>query len=119
MFGFFGSLFLLQFSLFSQQKTEFFWDEVKPLSEKNSYFPLSVSDDDSTYIFFESADKSKKEIKISYRRKEEELGWSEISSLPDSFRYSGDEVPDMYSAAVSDTACWQFLSWILCLLPAL
>ena len=103
LIGFFGSLFLLQFSLFSQQKTEFFWDEVKPLSEKNSYFPLSVSDDDSTYIFFESADKSKKEIKISYRRKEEELGWSEISSLPDSFRYSGDEVPDMYSAAVSDT----------------
>ena len=101
--GFFSILFILAiFPLSSQQKTEFFWDSVQTLSDKNSYFPLSVSDDDSTYIFYEAADKAKKEIKILYRRKQGALGWSEISSLPDSFRYSGDEVPDMYSTAVSD-----------------
>ena len=87
--------------VFSQQKTEFFWDSVSALSDKNSYFPVSVSDSDSTYIFYESADKIRREIKISYKRKEGELGWSETSSLPESFRYSGDDVPDMYSAAVS------------------
>ncbi|MCR4821925.1 MAG: SpoIIE family protein phosphatase [Treponema sp.] len=89
--------------IFAQSADNFFWDSVQPLSEKHSYFPLSLSDSKNSYIFYQKVDKNKKEIKISWRRKEEGLDWSDTFSLADSFKYSGDQVPDMYSAALSST----------------
>ena len=99
VFAFFSSIFLLS----AQSKENFFWDSVAHLSEKNSYFPTTLSDAHNSYVFFESVDKAKQEIKISWRQKHDSLDWSDTFSLSDSFKYSGDEVPDMYSTAISQT----------------
>lgn len=93
---------LLVSHFFAQPKENFFWDSVQEISEKNSYFPVSFADSSNAYVFFESVDKAKKEIRISWRQKEAGRDWSDILSLEDSFRYSGDDVPDMYSTAISE-----------------
>lgn len=93
----------LIFLLHAQNKENFFWDSVEEISVKNSCFPHALYDGHDAYIFYESVDKSKQEIKISWRRKSGALEWSDTFSLKDIFRYSGEEVPDMYSAALSDS----------------
>ena len=103
----FFSLILLITGLFpdllnAQQKESFFWDSVKSLSQKNSYFPLALNDAHKAYVFFENADKIKQEIKISWRHKKDNLDWSDTFSLDASFKYSGENVPDIYSAALSN-----------------
>ena len=103
-FGFFFLLFftfLLPVSLHAQTKSSFFWDAVENLSEKNSYFPTALYDSHNSYVFFEVADKARKEIKVSWRQKKDALDWSDTFSLSDTFRYSGEDVPDMYSTAIS------------------
>ena len=87
--------------LFAQSRENFFWDSVEPLSEKNSYFPVALYDEHDAYVFYEQVDKVRQEIKISWRQKHDNLDWSDNLSLMDSFKYSGDDVPDMYSAALS------------------
>ena len=93
----------LIFSLQGQNKENFFWDSVEGFSAKNSYFPHSLYDEHDAYIFYETVDKARQEIKISWRQKSDALNWSDTFTLKDIFRYSGDEVPDMYSCALSNT----------------
>ncbi|MBQ0050537.1 MAG: SpoIIE family protein phosphatase [Treponema sp.] len=83
------------------QKENFFWDNVKDISKKESYFPITLSDGRQSYVFYESADKASKSIKISYATSENFQKGTQIKSLPGRFAYSGDEVPNMYSAAIS------------------
>jgi len=93
--------------LHAQNKETFFWDSVESLSgrnynnSRNSYFPVALYDAHNAYIFYESVDKARQEIKISWRQKKDNLLWSDTFSLKDSFKYYGDSVPDMYSAALS------------------
>ena len=99
-------VFVLAFSvlvsqLFSQPQKNFFWDSPEQFSAKNSYFPVSLYDSHNAYVFFESVDKARQEIKISWRQKTDSLSWSDTFSLPEAFKYSGDDVPDMYSASLS------------------
>ena len=100
---FFCSLLIL-FSLtalHAQTRENIFWDSVESVSAKNSYFPVALYDSHDSYIFYESVDKLRQEIKISWRQKRDKLLWSDTFSLPGTFKYSGDDVPDMYSAALS------------------
>ena len=87
--------------LSAQQKEQFFWDSLEVISDKNSYFPISVSDGAASYVFFEKVDKVRQEISVSWISKAGTRSWSPVRRLPDSFRYSGTDVPDMYSVAVS------------------
>ncbi|MBQ4378259.1 MAG: SpoIIE family protein phosphatase, partial [Treponema sp.] len=87
--------------LSAQSAENFLWDSVETVSSRNSCFPVALSDESDAFIFYESVDKIRQEIKITYRRKAPDRAWSDTFFLPDTFRYSGDEVPDMYSAAVS------------------
>ena len=91
--------------LFAQSKREFFWDSAQAISEKNSYFPLALSDERNSYVFFEQVDKAKQKIKISWCQKEDSFRWSSPFSLLDDFTYSGKDVPDMYSAALDINNC--------------
>lgn len=92
---------ILSLCLFPQSPENFYWDSVWETSQKNSYFPLSLYDEKNAYIFYELCDKARQEIKIAWRQKEGRLSWSDTFFLEDSFKYSGDDVPDMYSAAIS------------------
>lgn len=87
----------------AQSKENFYWDSVRDISERSAYFPTALSDSDSAYIFFESVDKARQRIAVSWRKKQGNLDWSDTFSLADTFAYSGDDVPDMYSAAVSSS----------------
>lgn len=86
----------------SASKEVFFWDDIKNLSGTNSFFPTTISDKNASYIFYESVNEAKKEVKISWMKKEDSNLWSEPHGFSESFKYSGEDVPDLYSAAVSD-----------------
>lgn len=88
-------------SVQAQSRETFYWDAVERFSGQNAYFPVTLCDSRNAYIFYESVDKAKQKIRISWRHKQDSLAWSDTFSLPDSFTYSGDDVPDMYSAALS------------------
>ncbi|WP_407424975.1 SpoIIE family protein phosphatase, partial [Treponema sp.] len=98
----FLAFFLIFQNLSAQQKENFFWDSVKNISEKDSFFPVSLYKDGKSYIFYERADKAKQTISISWLWKDGNLNWSDTYSLNETFKYSGTEVPDLYSAAVSN-----------------
>ncbi|WP_294431132.1 SpoIIE family protein phosphatase [uncultured Treponema sp.] len=94
-------IFFLSMPIFAQQKESFYWDSLHEISGKNSFFPVTLCDSTDAYIFFESVDKSRQEIKISWKHKKGSLDWSKTFSLNDSFKYSAANVPDLYSAAIS------------------
>lgn len=86
----------------SNQREVFFWDEAKNISGTESYFPVTLTDGSQSFVFFENVDKARKTIRISFANSEKYQKWSSVKSLDDIFAYSGDEVPDMFSAAVSN-----------------
>lgn len=100
---FFTILIFQAFLCYSQQAEQFYWDSVQSISARNSYFPVALYDSHNAYVFYESADKARQEIKISWRRKKDGFDWSDTFTLPDTFKYSGAEIPDMYSAALSSS----------------
>ncbi|MBP5283470.1 MAG: hypothetical protein J6Y93_02255, partial [Treponema sp.] len=89
---------------FSQSKT-FYWDEPAGVSADNAYFPVVVSDKDSSYLFYETVEKSSDSTgKIWIYMQKKAAGSYDFSTpvkiTSSAFDYSGD-IPDIYSAAVS------------------
>ena len=81
----------------------FFWDEAKEISKGDSYFPQAVSSGKKSFVFFEQADKKGKNVRISYSECENSKNWSGIKSLGGKIAYSGEKVPDIFSAAISES----------------
>ena len=84
----------------SAQKV-FFWDNAKEISKDDSYFPASLSAGKKSFVFFERADKKNKSVTISYSECGDSKNWSKIKNLGEKIAYSGEKVPDIFSAAVS------------------
>ncbi len=85
----------------SASQKSFFWENAKEISKGDSYFPQAVSSGKKSFVFFEVADKKSKNVRISYSECENSKNWSEIKNLGGKIAYSGEKVPDIFSAAVS------------------
>ena len=79
----------------------FFWENAKDISKGDSYFPQAVSSGKKSFVFFERADKKSKNVRISYSECENSKKGSGIKNLGGKIAYSGEKVPDIFSAAVS------------------
>lgn len=79
----------------------FFWENAKDISKGDSYFPQAVSSGKKSFVFFERADKKNKNVRISYSECENSKNWSGIKNLGGKIAYSGEKVPDIFSAAIS------------------
>ena len=85
----------------SASQKSFFWENAKEISDGDSYFPQAVSSGKKSFVFFEQADKKSKNVRISYSECENSKNWSGIKNLGGKIAYSGEKVPDIFSAAVS------------------
>ena len=81
---------------------DFYWENPKVITDTDSRFPVTIpaADGKSTYLFWQEVDQAKRQIYISARRYTSLKDYSENRRFAGPFAYSGDEVPDIYTAAV-------------------
>lgn len=85
--------------------SSFYWDEPKAITDKDSRFPVVVTDGSLNYLFYESVEKTGEEsgnIWIYMQKKSpESFEYTYPVKINDKpFAFSG-EIPDIYSVAVS------------------
>lgn len=81
---------------------DFYWENPKVITDTDSRFPLTIpaADGKSTYLFWQEIDSANRQIYISVRRYTSLKDYTENRRFAGPFSYSGDEVPDLYTAAV-------------------
>jgi len=81
-----------------------YWETPVPATNVDSRFPQAISDNENLYVFFEEVDKKSEKLWISMiQRKENELKWSNVKKIAGPFSYSGEDIPDIFSATISKT----------------
>ena len=96
-------LLLLSFSLLLPLfSADFYWENPRLVTDTDSRFPLTISapDGKSTYLFWQEVDTSSRQIYLSVRNYYSLKSYSENRRFAGPFSYSGDEVPDIYTAAI-------------------
>ena len=101
----FKKLFLLflfaacHFSLLAA--ADFYWENPAVITDTDSRFPLTLkAGNGQTYLFWQEIDSSSRQIYLSVRKYSSLKSFSENRRFAGPFGYSGDEVPDIYTAAV-------------------
>ena len=81
---------------------DFYWESPKLITDTDSRFPLTVTaqNEKSTYLFWQEVDLSQRQIYLSVRKYDSLKNFYEKRRFAGPFSYSGDEVPDIYTAAV-------------------
>lgn len=93
-------IFCLIFITINIFSLDFYWENPKIFVNADSYFPLAVKNSSENFIFWEEVDFEKKQIFISCRRYKNFYDYSDTRRFAGPFFYSGNEIPDIYSAAV-------------------
>ena len=99
MFRFF-SIIMCIFGLSKVHAQDFYWENPKTFVNAESVFPLVAKNSHETYVFWEEVESKKKEISISLRKYENLNSFYDNRTFSGVIKYSGNEVPDIYSAAV-------------------
>ncbi len=98
--------FTITFTVLAQNTaSSFYWDKPKPVTDKDSRFPVVVTDGNLNYLFYESVEKTGGEsgnIWIYMQKKSpDSFEYTTPVKITDKpFAFSG-EIPDIYSVAVS------------------
>jgi hypothetical protein len=101
IFSFVSSL-LLVCSTTKAAARDFYWENPVRITDTDTRFPRAVTNGNSTYIFWQEVDTSSENIWLTCQYIDSSGTWQTNSRFAGPFRYSGD-VPDMYSAAVSQS----------------
>lgn len=96
----FFSMIICAFGMHSVYAQDFYWENPKTFVNAECVFPLAVKNSNESYVFWEEVDSKKKEIYISLRKYENLNSFYDNRKFSGSIKYSGNEVPDIYSAAV-------------------
>ena len=99
MFRFF-SIIMCIFGLSKVHAQDFYWENPKTFVNAESVFPLVAKNSNESYVFWEEVESKKKEISISLRKYENLNSFYDNRTFSGVIKYSGNEVPDIYSAAV-------------------
>lgn len=79
---------------------DFYWENPKIITDTDSRFPVSLTNGNSTYVFWQEVDSSAHTISISCRKYDSLKNYTENRAFAGPFSYSGDEIPDIYTAAI-------------------
>ena len=96
----FFSIIMCIFGLSKVHAQDFYWEKPKTFVNAESVFPLVAKNSNETYVFWEEVESKKKEISISLRKYENLNSFYDNRTFSGVIKYSGNEVPDIYSAAV-------------------
>jgi len=91
-------LLLLSSGAFAAEK--FYWENPRTISSGNTYFPLTVSSQKHSYLFWQDVDSTKNQIWLSCRIYTNDKSYTEKLRFAGPFSYSG-EIPDVYSVTVT------------------
>ncbi|MBP5519296.1 MAG: SpoIIE family protein phosphatase [Treponema sp.] len=81
---------------------DFYWENPDVITNTEARFPFTVEsvNKKESYLFWQEVDSSQKQIYLSVRKYNSLKKYSEHKRFAGPFSYSGDEVPDIYTAAV-------------------
>ena len=79
---------------------DFYWENPKIFVNAESVFPTVVRNSTDSYVFWEEVNSRNKEISISLRKYENTESFYDNRNFSGQIKYSGNDVPDIYSAAV-------------------
>ncbi len=81
---------------------DFYWENPTVITDTDSRFPVTIVSPDGAknYLFWQEVDTSARQIYLSVRTYTALKDYSENRRFAGPFTYSGDEVPDIYTAAV-------------------
>ena len=80
---------------------DFYWENPVVITDTEARFPLTLkASDGQTYMFWQEVDAAKRQIYLSVRKYSVLNTYAETKRFAGPFSYSGDEVPDIYTAAV-------------------
>ena len=82
--------------------SEFYWESPERITQTDARFPRSVTDGNTSYIFWQDIDARAQRLWLSVYYEDEDGTWKTNSRFAGPFSYSG-EVPDVYSVACSST----------------
>lgn len=91
---------MLGFSAYGQK---FYWEKPVSISSNEAYFPKTVTNSKTSYAFWQEVDKNREEIWISAEFLGSDGKWNTNRRFAGPFDYSGSEIPDLYSAAVTSS----------------
>ena len=92
-----GGLFVSAGNLFAD---DFYWENPALLTDTDSRFPQTVTNGKDTYIFWQEVDAKERQIYLSCRKYNTLKEYTEKRRFAGPFTFSGDEVPDIYTAAI-------------------
>ena len=81
--------------------TEYYWERPITISKTDSRFPITITNGKDSYVFWEEVDTEKNEIYLTGRLYNSVTNYKELKKIAGPFYYSGNEVPDIYTAAIS------------------
>lgn len=79
-----------------------YWENPQVITDTDSRFPVSLTNGQDSYILWEEVDSKNKAIYLSIRKYNSFTDFFENRRFAGPFNYSGDEVPDIYTAAILD-----------------
>ena len=81
---------------------DFYWENPAVITDTDSRFPVTLPSENgnTTYLFWQEVDTKARQIYLSVRTYSTLKDYSENRRFAGPFSYSGDEVPDIYTAAV-------------------
>lgn len=77
-----------------------YWENPLEITSTDSRFPVTLKNGENSYIFWQEVDTKNKEIYLSCRNYLSLTQFKENRRFAGPFTYSGDEVPDIFTAAV-------------------
>ena len=92
-------IFLISLIAAPLSAVDFYWENSETITKKDSRFPLSVSNGNTTAVFWQEIDSANKKIWLSAQIYKENGSWRTVERFAGPFSYSG-EIPDIYSAAI-------------------
>jgi len=94
-------LFLLICSIFCMFAQTLYWENPEIITETDSRFPQSITNKEDSYVVWEEIDSKNKQIYLSARKYDSLTNYVEKRKFAGPYSYSGDEIPDIYSVALS------------------
>ncbi|MCR4742565.1 MAG: SpoIIE family protein phosphatase [Treponema sp.] len=96
-------IFLLLFSLFAfnAYSQELYWERPLVITKTDARFPRVISNENANIVIWQEVDEKKHEIYLSSRNYKDLDNYQDSLRFAGPFAYSGDSVPDLFSAAIN------------------
>jgi len=95
-------LFVLAGIFTALNAAEFYWEEPAAITKTDSRFPVAVTNGKNSYVFWEEINAADKTIYLNCRSYETLETYYDTEHFAGPFTYSGQEVPELFSAAILD-----------------